>query len=71
MNRIIQMEVNHATGKLLADVEYFIKDKNIGIIRLVSIKSPVTGWDMFNALKGEFGFSSSEIFRILEVCRNA
>ena len=65
MNRIIQMEVNHATGKLLADVEFNIKLDHVNII---SVKSPFSKWDM---LKAADAFSSLELARIGEVCRNA
>ena len=65
MNRIVQMEVNHATGKLLADVEFNIKLDHVNII---SVKSPLSKWDMFKAADA---FSSLEIERISEACRNA
>lgn len=68
MNRTIQIEVNHATGKLLADVEFTVKaDSGFNTVNVLSIKSPVTGWNML----GSGGFSEKELVRIFEVCRNA
>lgn len=69
MNRIIQMEVNHATGKLLADVEFTIKVLyGCKVAQIKSITSPVTGWDMLEVSES---FSDKEMSRIYEVCRNA
>lgn len=51
--KIVQMEVNHFTGKLMAKVEYRVTEK-VGLeygdgrsdIELLSITSPTTNWDL-------------------------
>jgi len=69
-----QMEVQHFTGKVIADVEYQAVDK-VGMeygegkteITILSIKSPTTGWDMM-----QFdGIAQGELERIKLVIAEA